>query len=77
MADARAGLTPDAGGAYAEYALADESQVGLKPANLSHSEAAALPLVSLTGLQALKKAGAPWEATILYRSASCKYLCAI
>ena len=42
-------------GAYAEYALADESQVGLKPTSLSFSAAASLPLVSLTDLQAYRK----------------------
>eukprot|EP00445_Apocalathium_hangoei_P071312 CAMPEP_0204133260 /NCGR_PEP_ID=MMETSP0361-20130328/14994_1 /ASSEMBLY_ACC=CAM_ASM_000343 /TAXON_ID=268821 /ORGANISM="Scrippsiella Hangoei, Strain SHTV-5" /LENGTH=398 /DNA_ID=CAMNT_0051086285 /DNA_START=50 /DNA_END=1243 /DNA_ORIENTATION=- len=47
-------------GAWAEYAVADESQVGLKPAGLSFAEAASLPLVGLTDLQALRMAGAPW-----------------
>lgn len=46
-------------GAYAEYALADEAQVGLKPPTLSHVEAASLPLVALTSLQALRKTQ-PW-----------------
>lgn len=48
-------------GAWAEYAVADESQVGLKPESLSFSEAASLPLVALTDYQVFKKAGAPWE----------------
>jgi len=47
-------------GAWAEYAVADESQVGLKPKSFSALEAAALPLVGLTDLQALRMAGAPW-----------------
>lgn len=47
-------------GAWAEYAVADESQVGLKPAALSFEEAASLPLVGLTDLQVLKMTGAPW-----------------
>lgn len=47
-------------GAWAEYAVADESQVGLKPGALSFEEAGSLPLVALTDLQALKMTGAPW-----------------
>merc|ERR1712070_587671 len=43
-----------------EYAVADESQVGLKPEALSFEDAASLPLVALTDLQALKMTGAPW-----------------
>jgi len=49
-------------GAYAEYALADEKQVGRSPTSIGHAEAAALPLVALTSYQALVKAGAPWAA---------------
>lgn len=47
-------------GAWAEYAVADESQVGLKPSTLNFQDAGSLPLVALTDYQALKKAGAPW-----------------
>jgi NADPH:quinone reductase-like Zn-dependent oxidoreductase len=47
-------------GAWAQYAVADESQVGLKPQGLNFTEAAALPLAALTDYQALKKAGSPW-----------------
>jgi len=47
-------------GAWAEFAVADESQVGLKPTSLGFEEAASLPLVALTDLQALKMTGAPW-----------------
>jgi len=60
-------------GAWAEYAIADESQVGLKPAALGFEEAASLPLVALTDLQALKQAGAPWagpEVTVVITSGS-------
>ena len=49
-------------GAYAEFALADESQVSIKPDNLSFVEAASLPLVALTTLQAYKKAGSPFSS---------------
>lgn len=47
-------------GAWGEYAVADESQVGLKSSHHSFTEAASLPLVGLTDYQAFKKAGAPW-----------------
>jgi NADPH:quinone reductase-like Zn-dependent oxidoreductase len=47
-------------GAWAQYAVADESQVGLKSREHSFLEAASLPLVALTDYQAFKKAGAPW-----------------
>lgn len=46
-------------GAWAEYAVISESQVGLKPAGLSFTDAAVLPLVGLTDIQALRKAGVP------------------
>jgi len=48
-------------GAWAEYAIADESQVGMKPKSLSFEAAASLPLVGLTDLQAFKIAGGPWN----------------
>lgn len=54
-------LNPLQLGAWAEYAIADESQVGLKPRSLSLAGAATLPLVALTDLQALRMAGAPWN----------------
>lgn len=44
-------------GAWAEYALADEAQTGLAPARLAAADAAVLPLVSLTSLQALRMMG--------------------
>ena len=44
-------------GAYAEYALADEEQVGLKPNGIDIYSAGTLPLVSLTSYQALKMTG--------------------
>merc|ERR1712135_229549 len=50
------------GGAWAEYAVADESQVSLMPTTLDFPSAAVLPLVSLTDYQAFKKSGAPWLA---------------
>ncbi|MCC6677658.1 MAG: NADP-dependent oxidoreductase [Phycisphaerales bacterium] len=41
------------GGAYAEYLIAKEGEVALKPAKLSFTEAAAVPLAALTAWQAL------------------------
>lgn len=40
-------------GTYAEYVAIDQSAVALKPKNLSHQEAASIPLVGLTAWDAL------------------------
>jgi NADPH:quinone reductase-like Zn-dependent oxidoreductase len=47
-------------GAFAEYAIADEAQVGLKPKGLSFAQAGVVPLVALTDLESFYAAGAPW-----------------
>ncbi|MDX2933338.1 NADP-dependent oxidoreductase [Streptomyces ipomoeae] len=44
---------PHAAGAYAEYAKAPTRSFALKPANIDHVEAGALPLAALTAYQAL------------------------
>lgn len=44
-------------GAYAEYAVLDADLAALKPANLSHIEAASVPLAALTAWQALFERG--------------------
>jgi NADPH:quinone reductase-like Zn-dependent oxidoreductase len=44
-------------GSFAEYALARESYLTLKPANRSFEEAAAVPVAALTALQAIRYAG--------------------
>ncbi|MBI3177418.1 MAG: alcohol dehydrogenase catalytic domain-containing protein, partial [Chloroflexi bacterium] len=44
-------------GAFAEYVLAREAYLTLKPANRSFAEAAAVPLAALTALQAIRYAG--------------------
>jgi NADPH:quinone reductase-like Zn-dependent oxidoreductase len=44
-------------GAFAEFACAQESQIALKPTNVSFEQAAAVPIAGLTALQALRKAG--------------------
>ncbi|HME88030.1 MAG TPA: NADP-dependent oxidoreductase [Chthoniobacterales bacterium] len=41
------------GGAYAEFALAKESETALKPRNINFEEAAAVPLAATTAWQAL------------------------
>lgn len=52
------GGTPlKSGGAFADVALAEEKGVVHKPGNLSFSDAAALPTVGLTALQALVRKG--------------------
>lgn len=40
-------------GAYAEYALASAAMVSRKPTSLSHIEAASVPVIAVTGWQAL------------------------
>jgi len=44
-------------GAFAEYALAGEASLALKPAGSSFEKAAALPVAGLTALQGLRDAG--------------------
>ncbi len=44
-------------GAFAEYVLAREAYLTLKPANRSFEEVAAVPLAALTALQAIRYAG--------------------
>lgn len=48
-------LFPRAANAYAEYVAVPSRQLWLKPARLSHVQAAALPMVGLTALQALSE----------------------
>jgi NADPH:quinone reductase-like Zn-dependent oxidoreductase len=44
-------------GSYAEYAAAPESELALKPANLTFEEAAAVPMAGLVALQAVRDHG--------------------
>ena len=46
-----------AGGCYAEYAVLNARTVARKPDELSHSEAAAMPLAALTALNGLRDPG--------------------
>jgi NADPH:quinone reductase-like Zn-dependent oxidoreductase len=43
-----------AGGGFAEFAVALEDRVALKPANVSFEQAAAIPVAAITALQALR-----------------------
>jgi NADPH:quinone reductase-like Zn-dependent oxidoreductase len=45
------------GGAYAEFATVPEQDIALKPTNMTHEQAAAVPCVALTALQALRDRG--------------------
>ena len=59
------------GGGYAEYALAKQNQVALKPATISSAEAAGVPSVALTAWQALvDKANVQSGQTVLIHGAS-------
>jgi NADPH:quinone reductase-like Zn-dependent oxidoreductase len=44
-------------GAFAEYACANEDKLGLKPANISFEDAAAVPVAAVTALQGLRDKG--------------------
>ena len=44
-------------GALSEYVVCEVAELAKKPKNISHSHAAAIPLVGLTSLQALRKGG--------------------
>jgi len=50
-------LNPISGGACAEYAVVAESDAAIKPKNITHAEAAAVPIAGLTALQALRDLG--------------------
>jgi NADPH:quinone reductase-like Zn-dependent oxidoreductase len=64
-------LSIPSGGGYAEYALANEKQVALKPAMLGFVEAAGVPSVALTAWQALvDKANVQPGQTVLIQGAS-------
>jgi NADPH:quinone reductase-like Zn-dependent oxidoreductase len=50
-------LNPINGGGCAEYAAVPESDAAIKPKNITHAEAAAVPIAGLTALQALRDLG--------------------
>ena len=51
------GRAANASGSYAEFAVARVDQIALKPAELDHAHAAALPVAALTAWQALFDVG--------------------
>ncbi|NJR26386.1 MAG: NAD(P)-dependent alcohol dehydrogenase [Richelia sp. CSU_2_1] len=50
-------LNPAAGGACAEYAAVPESAAAIKPQNITHVQAATVPIAGLTALQSLRDLG--------------------
>lgn len=50
-------LSSCGGGSFAEYVVAPEKVLGLKPANLAFEEAAAFPMAAVTALQGLRDMG--------------------
>lgn len=67
VGDAVYGSASFPGGGYAEYAAVPENLVALKPTNLSYEEAATVPLVAMTALQALRNQGniQPGQAVLI------------
>lgn len=57
-------------GSFAEYVLISPKQLTHKPANVSHSEAASVPIAGLTALQALRAAGVNENTNLLIYGAS-------
>lgn len=66
--DAVFGLLPSSGGADAEYVAVPEKLLSRKPTNLSFTEAAAVPFVGATALQALRDKGRiqPGDNVLIY-----------
>lgn len=56
---------PEQGRAYAEYVIAPVTDIALKPAGLSHNEAAAMTLAPLTAHQAFETMGLTHGQTVL------------
>jgi len=52
-------------GTLAEYIVADSNLIGLKPANITMREAAALPLVGITAYEGLQRAGVSKGKSVL------------
>jgi NADPH:quinone reductase-like Zn-dependent oxidoreductase len=57
-------------GTLAEYAVAKETNLAIKPANLTSEEAAAIPMAGLTALQALRAAKVEQGQKVLVTGAS-------
>jgi NADPH:quinone reductase-like Zn-dependent oxidoreductase len=63
------GKFPKALGGYAEYVAVPASDVAIKPSNISHVEAASLPLAALTAYQAFDVAGLADGQLVLVQAA--------
>ncbi len=61
---------PGVGSAYAEYVAAPAAHLALKPARISHQEAAAATLAPLTALQVFREAGVKAGDRVLIHGAS-------
>jgi NADPH:quinone reductase-like Zn-dependent oxidoreductase len=61
---------PGVGSAYAEYVAAPAAHLALKPANITHQEAAAATLAPLTALQVFKEAEVKAGHRVLIHAAS-------
>ena len=48
------GVAGLSGGGFADFVCASEEKLALKPANISHEEAAAVPIAAVTALQGLR-----------------------
>jgi len=60
---------PGHGKAYAEYVAAPATHLSLKPANISHSEAAGASLAALTAWQILKEHVKPGDKVLIHAAA--------
>jgi len=61
---------PGVGSAYAEYVAAPAEHIALKPATISHREAAAATLAPLTALQVFREAGVKAGNRVLIHAAA-------
>lgn len=65
--DAVYGIVSGMLGAWAEYAVAEENMVALKPENISFGEAAAIPVAGITALAAIRKTDiSPRQKVLVY-----------